>query len=140
VGFALAVVGIFAAVFGSVLETLLSCGYTVAHHFGWRWGKHEAPVNASRFATVVLVTLLGSTAFAITTIDPIKITIYAVYLGVLTLPLTWLPILVIANDRRYMDDLANGRLANAIGVTYLVIVTVSALVALPLLIATKGGL
>ena len=140
VGFAFAVVGIFAAVFGSVLETLLASGYTVAHHFGWRWGKHEAPIEASRFATVLLVTLLGATAFAITTIDPIKITIYAVYLGVLTLPLTWLPILVIANDRRYMDELVNGRLANAIGLTYLVIVTVSAVAALPLLIATKGGL
>jgi manganese transport protein len=140
VGFAFAVVGIFAAVFGSVLETLLASGYTVAHHFGWRWGKHEAPREASRFATVLLVTLLGATAFAITTIDPIKITIYAVYLGVLTLPLTWLPILVIANDRRYMGELVNGRLANGIGLIYLVVVTIAALLALPLLIATKGGL
>jgi manganese transport protein len=140
VGFAFAVVGIFAAVFGSVLETLLASGYTVAHHFGWRWGKHEAPREASRFATILLVTLLGATAFAITTIDPIKITIYAVYLGVLTLPLTWLPILVIANDRRYMGELVNGRLANGIGLIYLVVVTIAALLALPLLIATKGGL
>lgn len=139
-GFAFAVVGIFAAVFGSVLETLLSSGYTVAHHFGWRWGKHEAPANAARFSTVILVSLLIATGFALTTIDPIKITIYAVYLGVLTLPLTWLPILVIANDKRYMGDLINGKLANLIGVVYLGVVTVAAVAALPLLIATKGGL
>jgi manganese transport protein len=140
VGLALVIVGIFAAVFGSVLETLLASGYTVAHHFGWRWGKFERPVNAARFSTVILVTLLGAAGFALTTIDPIKITIYAVYLGVLTLPLTWLPILVIANDRRYMGAEVNGRLANAVGVVYLVLVTVAAVAALPLLIATKGGL
>lgn len=140
IGFALAVIGIFAAVFGSVLETLLSAGYTVAHHFGWRWGKHEAPVRAARFSTVILVSLLIATGVAITTIDPIKITIYAVYLGVLTLPLTWLPILVVANDRRYMGNLVNGRLANAIGLVYIVLVTLAAVAALPLLVATKGGL
>lgn len=140
VGFAFAIVGIFAAVFGSVLETLLSSGYTLAHHFGWRWGKHEAPARAARFSTVLLVTLLGATAFALTTIDPITITIYAVYLGAATLPFTYIPILVIANDRRYMRDLANGKLANSVGVIYLVLVTVVALAALPLLIATKGGL
>lgn len=140
VGFAFAVVGIFAAVFGSVIETLLSSGYTVAHHFGWRWGKHEAPARATRFSTVVLVSLLAATGFALTTIDPIKITIYAVYLGVLTLPLTWLPILVVANDKRYMGELANGRLANSIGLVYLMLVSVAAIAALPLLVATKGGL
>ncbi|MDQ4125390.1 MAG: Nramp family divalent metal transporter [Actinomycetota bacterium] len=140
VGFAFAIVGIFAAVFGSVLETLLASGYTVAHHFGWRWGKHEAPLRAARFSTTILVSLLAATAFAITTIDPIKITIYAVYLGVLTLPLTWLPVLVIANDRRYMGELANGRVANAIGVVYFVLVLLAAVAALPLLVATKGGL
>lgn len=139
-GFAFAVVGIFAAVFGSVIETLLSSGYTVAHHFGWRWGKHEAPARASRFSTVLLVSLLAATAFALTTIDPIKITIYAVYLGVLTLPLTWLPILVVANDKRYMGELTNGRLANLVGIVYMTVVTVAAVAALPLLIATKGGL
>ncbi len=140
IGLAFMIVGIFAAVFGSVLETLLSSGYTVAHHFGWRWGKHEPPNEAARFSTVILLSLLMATAFALTTIDPIKITIYAVYLGVLTLPLTWLPILVIANDRSYMGHLTNGRLANTIGLVYIVIVTIAAVAALPLLVATKGGL
>lgn len=140
VGFAFAVVGIVAAVFGSTIETLLASGYTVAHHFGWRWGKHEAPARAARFSTVVLASLVIATAFAITTVDPIKITVYAVYLGVLTLPLTWLPILVIANDRRYMGELTNGRLANTVGVVYMILVTVAAVAALPLLVATKGGL
>ncbi|MDQ3953940.1 MAG: Nramp family divalent metal transporter [Actinomycetota bacterium] len=139
VGLAMAIIGIVAATFGSVLETLLSSGYTVAHHFGWRWGKHEPPVDAARFSTLVIVTLLAAAAIALTTINPITITIYAVYLGAATLPFTYIPILVIANDRRYMKDLVNGRLANGLGVVYLFIVTAGALAALPLLIATKAG-
>lgn len=79
-------------------------------------------------------------AVALTTVNPVTITIYAVYLGAAVLPVTYLPILVIANDRRYMGDRVNGRLANAVGVVYLVIVLAGAVAALPLLIATKAGL
>ena len=122
------------------VETLPSSGYVVANHFGWRAGKYASPVEATRFSTVVIVTLLGAAAFALTTIDPITITIYAVYLGAATLPFTYIPILVIANDERYLGDLRNGRLANAVGVVYMVVVTAAAIAALPLLIATKGGL
>ncbi len=139
IGFALAVVGIFAAVFGSVLETLLSSGYILAQHFGWSWGKSRAPAEAARFSTILIVTLLGAAAFALTTLDPIKITIYAVYLGAATLPFTYIPILMVANDKRYMGDHVNGRLANFFGVIFLAIVTLSAIAALPLLITTKGG-
>ncbi|MDG9715613.1 NRAMP family divalent metal transporter [Streptomyces sp. DH24] len=140
VGLALAVLGIVAAVFGSTIETLLSSGYTVAHHFGWTWGKTGRPADASRFHTLLLVTLLAAVAVALTTINPVTVTIYAVYLGAAVLPVTYLPILVIANDRRYLGDRVNGRVANAVGVVYLVIVVAGAVAALPLLIATKAGL
>ncbi len=139
VGLALAILGIVAAVFGSTLETLLSSGYTVAHYFGWTWGKEAAPRQAARFQTLVLATLIGAVAVALTTLDPVLITIYAVYLGAAVLPLTYLPILVIANDRRYLGDKVNGKIANGVGVVYLVVVLVGALAALPLLIATKAG-
>ena len=140
VGLACAALGIVAATFGSVLETLLSSGYTIAQYFGWRWGKSVAPVDANRFSVLVVVTLVGATAFALTTINPITITIYAVYLGAATLPFTYIPILIVANDRRYLGDQVNGRLSNGLGVVYLVVVTADALAALPLLIATKAGL
>ncbi len=139
-GLACAVLGIVAATFGSVLETLLSSGYTVAQHFGWSWGKSVAPASAARFSVLVIATLIGATAFALTTINPITITIYAVYLGAASLPFTFLPILIVANDRRYLGERVNGRLANALGVVYLFVVSAAALAAVPLLIATKGGL
>lgn len=140
VGLACAALGIVAATFGSVLETLLSSGYTVAQNFGWRWGKSVAPVDANRFSALVVATLIAATAFALTTINPITVTIYSVYLGAATLPFTYVPILIVANDRRYLGDQVNGRMANGLGVVYLVIVSAAALAALPLLIATKAGL
>ncbi|HWC33082.1 MAG TPA: hypothetical protein VG709_08145, partial [Actinomycetota bacterium] len=103
------------------------------------WGKFRPPASASRFSTLLLVTLLGASAFALTTVDPIKITIYAVYLGAATLPITYGSILVVANDRRYMGSLANGRLGNTIASIYLVLLTAVALAAFPLLLITKGG-
>ena len=140
VGIACAVLGIVAATFGSVLETLLSSGYTIAQHFGWTWGKSVRHDEASRFSTLVVVTLLVAVAVALTTLNPITITVYAVYLGAATLPLTYIPILIVANDRRYLGEKVNGRLANTLGVVYLVVVTAAALAAAPLLVATKAGL
>ncbi len=65
-------------------------------------------------------------------------TVYAAYLGAATLPVTFIPILIVANDRRYLGDHVNGRLANGLGVVYLVVVSAAA-AALPLFVATKAG-
>jgi len=46
---------------------------------------------------------------------------------------------VVANDSDYMGDRVNGRLANALGTTILVAVTVAATAAIPLLIYTRMG-
>jgi Mn2+/Fe2+ NRAMP family transporter len=55
------------------------------------------------------------------------------------LPLTYLPILVVANDRAYLDDKVNGPLANTLGIIYLVIIVVVAVAAIPLMILTGVG-
>jgi Mn2+/Fe2+ NRAMP family transporter len=55
------------------------------------------------------------------------------------LPLTYLPILLVANDRTYMGSHGNGRLANALGCFYLVVIILIALSAIPLLLLTNGG-
>ncbi len=39
-----------------------------------------------------------------------------------------------------MGDRVNGRLANGLGTVYLVLVVVAALVAIPLMVATKAGM
>jgi Mn2+/Fe2+ NRAMP family transporter len=55
------------------------------------------------------------------------------------LPLTYLPILVVANDRRYLGDKVNGRLANAVGLMFMVIILAAAVAAIPLMVMTGVG-
>ena len=138
-GLAAAVLGFFAATFGAAMETGLSTGYTVAQYFGWAWGKLRRPNEAARFHTVVMVGILVGVAVLMTTIDPIQLTEYTLVFSAVALPLTYLPILVVANDRGYLGRRVNGRLANALGVTYLVVVLAAAVAAIPLMIVTRMG-
>ena len=64
---------------------------------------------------------------------------YAVIFSVVALPLTYIPILLVANDRAYMGQYVNGRLANAFGLLYLVVILIVAVTAIPLMIVTHQG-
>jgi manganese transport protein len=138
-GLAVLIVGIFAATFGAALETGLSAGYSVAQFFGWQWGKFVRPAEASRFHLVVLVSLIGAVVFGLTTVDPVKVTEYSIVLAAAALPLTYFPILVVANDPQFMGDQTNSRFLNAIASFYLVLVLLVAAATIPLMIVTKGG-
>jgi Mn2+/Fe2+ NRAMP family transporter len=138
-GLAAAILGVFAATFGAALETALSAGYTIAQHLGWPWGKHVRPAAAGRFHVVVLLTIAAAALFAVSGVDPVKVTEYSIVLSAAALPLTYLPILVIANDPTYMGERVNGRLLNTIGSVYLVLLVAVSLATIPLMIITKGG-
>jgi Mn2+/Fe2+ NRAMP family transporter len=139
VGLAFIIVGFVACTFGAALETALSCGYTMSQYFGWQWGKLVKPREAARFHLVVLVSLFIAVAIGVTAVDPIKVTEYSIVLSAAALPLTYFPILVVANDRTYMGDDVNGRIKNGIATFYMVVLTVVALATIPLMIATKAG-
>lgn len=139
VGLAIVLIGIFAATFGAALETALSSGYTVAQYMGWSWGKLVAPKEAARFHAVVLLSILAGALFIMSGVDPIKVTEYSIVLSAAALPLTYFPILIIANDPDYMGEEVNGRVRNALGTIYFVLLMLVALAALPLIIITKGG-
>ena len=47
-----------------------------------------------------------------TGVDPMLVTEYSVIFSVVALPLTYVPILLVANDRAYMGEHRNGRVAN----------------------------
>jgi Mn2+/Fe2+ NRAMP family transporter len=138
-GLAAALLGIFAATFGAALETALSAGYTVSQYLGWQWGKFVRPREAARFHVVVMVAIATATLFALSGVDPIKVTEYSIVLSAAALPLTYFPILVIANDPDYMGEHVNGRLLNALGTLYLVALVVISVATIPLIIITKGG-
>jgi Mn2+/Fe2+ NRAMP family transporter len=139
IGLVVVILGFFAATFGAALETGLSAGYTVAQYFGWPWGKRVAPRQAARFHVVVILSVLLGVALLLTTIDPIQLTEYSLVFSAVVLPLTYLPILVVANDRAYLGDKVNGVVTNTLGVIYLVIILVVAVAAIPLMILTGVG-
>ena len=136
---AFAIVGILAATFGAALETTLSSGYTLAQYFGWSWGKFRKPAKAARFHLSMIICVLIAVAILATGVDPILVTEYSVVFSAVALPLTYLPILIIANDREYMGDNVNGRGMNLLGSVYLVVILAAALAAIPLLIITGAG-
>jgi Mn2+/Fe2+ NRAMP family transporter len=139
VGLAFAIIGFIGATFGAALETALSTGYSLSQYLGWSWGKFVAPAKAARFHAAVLVALFCGVALILTTIDPIKVTEYSIVFSAVALPLTYFPILVVANDPGYMGESVNSRFANALASVYLVILSVVAVAAIPLMIATKAG-
>lgn len=139
IGLIFALVGFFAATFGAACETGLSVGYSISQYFGWQWGKFVAPIKASRFHAVMLLATIVAIGVLLTTVDPIKVTEYSVVFSAIALPLTYLPILIVANDRFYMGEHANGRVGNTLASLYLVVIVVVSVVAIPLMIITKAG-
>ena len=101
---AFVIVGIVAATFGAALETTLSGGYILAQFLGWTWGKFRRPAEAARFHVVMFVTIIVGSAVLFTGVDPILVTEYSVVFSAIALPLTYLPILIVANDAQYMGD------------------------------------
>ncbi|WP_448629189.1 NRAMP family divalent metal transporter [Cellulomonas soli] len=136
---AVVLVGIVAATFGAALETCLSSGYTLAQFMGWSWGKWRRPVHAARFHLTMIVALVIAVGVLMTSVDPIAVTEYSVVFSAIALPLTYLPVLVVANDPEYMGEHVNGRVTNALGMVYLVVILLASLAAIPLMIITGAG-
>jgi Mn2+/Fe2+ NRAMP family transporter len=139
IGVAIVVIGFVAATFGAACETGLSAGYSIAQFFGWQWGKYVRPQAAARFHLVLILCTLLAIGVLMTGVDPILVTEISVVFSAVALPLTYFPILVVANDRDYMGEHANKRLSNALGVVFLVLVVVAAVTAIPLLVITHMG-
>jgi len=89
---------------------------------------------------IVLLSIIFGAGLVLTTVDPVKVTEYSLVFSAVALPLTYFPILVIANDRDYLGDRVNARWVNAIASLYLGIVIVAAVAAIPLMLITKAGM
>jgi manganese transport protein len=136
---AVGILGFVAATFGAALETGLSTGYSVAQYSGWQWGKFVRPRHAARFHVVVLAAVMAAVAGVLTTADPIKVTEYSLVFSAVALPLTYFPILVVANDPVYMGEHVNSRFTNGLATVFLGVVLIAAVAAIPLMIITAAG-
>jgi Mn2+/Fe2+ NRAMP family transporter len=139
IGLLLAIVGILFAVGGASIDTVFSGAYNLAQFLGWEWGRYRHPAGAPRFTLTWLVLLVLAFAIVITGVDPVMLTEYAVIFSAVALPLTYIPILLVANDREYMGANTNGRLANVLGFAYLIVILVIAIAAVPLMLITNVG-
>ena len=141
-GLLLAFLGMMGAVGGAAIEGSFAGAYAFAQFMGWEWGKSKKARKSRRapaFNSAWVFLFVIAFIIDLTGANPVLITEYAVVTAVVALPLTYLPILLIAGDERYMGEHVNGRLANALGVFYLALLTVVSVVALPLLFATNHG-
>ncbi|GAA3836775.1 NRAMP family divalent metal transporter [Nocardioides panacisoli] len=139
IGLAVAVLGFVAATLGAACETGLSVGYSAAQYFGFQWGKYVKPKEAALFHALILLSIVVAAGVLMTAVDPILVTEFSVVFSAIALPLTYFPILVVANDPDYMGKHVNGRLANVVGTVFLGLVVVASVAAIPLMVITKMG-
>jgi manganese transport protein len=139
IGLVLALVGMLFAIGGAAIDTCFSGAYNLAQFLGWEWGKHRNPAGAPRFTISWLVLLVLAMFIVMTGMDPVLVTEFAVIFSVVALPFTYLPILLVANDRNYMGKYANGRVANVFGVIYLIVILFISVTAIPLLFLSNMG-
>ena len=139
IGLILALVGALAAISGAAIDSSFSGAYSIAQFFGWEWGKYRHNAGAPRFTLAWMVMVALGFLIVVTGVDPVLVTELSVIFSVVALPLTYLPILLVANDRAYMGRHANGLAANVAGGFYLLVVLLIALAAVPLLVLSNMG-
>jgi len=138
-GVLLALLGMLFAIAGAAVETGLSSAYSVAQFLGWEWGRYERPDKAPRFTLAWIATFAVALLVVETGIEPLKLVEWAVVFSVVVLPLTYLPLILIANDGKYMGAHRNRRLSNGLGWGFYGVLCLAAAAALPLYLITSGG-
>jgi Mn2+/Fe2+ NRAMP family transporter len=138
-GILLGLLGILFAIGGAAIETCLACAYGVSQFFGWRWGRHKQPKETPLFTIAWMVVFMLALAIVITGIQPTELADYAIVTSIIVLPLSFLPLLLVARDRVFMRDHANGVIANTLGWAYYLLIVLAAVAAIPLYLVTSGG-
>jgi manganese transport protein len=138
-GLLLALGGMLFCIGGAAIDSSFAASYNLAQFLGWEWGRNQGPRRAPRFTVSWLIFLLLGLMVVESGINPVEITEYAVIFSVVALPLTYLPVLLIAEDSSFMGKHVNGPIARLLGWLYFVVILVLAVAAVPLLLATNGG-
>jgi len=136
-GYPLFVAALGIACFGAALEVSLALAYMIAQGFGWNWGENARPRDAARFSVSYTLALVLATALVVVGLDPLRVTNVAMALNAASLPLAVVPFLVLMNDREYVGEHVNGRVANVLVLVVVALACVLAAVSLPLELA--GG-
>jgi Mn2+/Fe2+ NRAMP family transporter len=118
--------------FGAAVEIALNLAFAFAQGFGWKWSKAARPRDDARFSLVYTLVVAVACLIALVGVDPLRLTLLAMAITVILMPLIVLPFLVVMNDARFVGEHGNGWLGNVVVVLITVVGAVLALVAVPL--------
>jgi Mn2+/Fe2+ NRAMP family transporter len=138
-GLLLSMLGMLATIAGSAVETCLAGAYNFCQFFHYKWGRRISPKQAPIFTKVWIAIFVVAMSITLTGYDPLKIVEYSVMFAVVVLPLTYAPLLLVANDKTIMGQYANGPWGRVVGWCFFGMVTIAALAAIPLMILTQMG-
>ena len=102
-------------------------------------GQEGPPRQAPLFHLGYLIMFVVAMILAYTHVDPIRLTVLTMAFGAFSLPFTFLPLLVVANDADYMGEQKNTVPINIVAGIMLALLTVVTIAAIPLFIMTGGG-
>jgi len=135
----LALLGTLACLGGAAVETALSGGYNLCQFFDLRWGKNLPPKSAPVYTASWIAMLVLAVVLALTGLRPLQLVNISIIFGMVVMPLTYYPILRVAADKGIMGEHANRRSVNIISGIFLVLITIAAIAAIPLMLLTHSG-
>ena len=135
----LALLGTLACLSGAAIETALSGAYNLCQFFNLAWGKN-LPAKSARVYTGMWIGMFGvALLIAVLGPRPLELVDISIIFGMAIMPLTYYPILRIAADKNLMGKHVNSRADTVVGTFFLVVITIAAVAAIPLMIATHSG-
>lgn len=103
-----------------------SLSYIFTETFGWEQGLDKKFHEAKGFYVIIAISLVLGLSLNYIGITPIKALIYTAILYGITAPVLIAIILHISNNKKIMGENVNGRTANILGFTALIIMTLAA--------------
>ncbi len=134
-----ALFGTMACVTGAAVETALSGAYNVCQFFNLEWGKNQRAKSAPVYTATWLAMFALALIIAVTGVKPLKLVEVSIIFGMVIMPLTYYPILRVAADKNVMGKHVNNKADTVVGIAFLVLITVAAVAAIPLMIVTHSG-
>jgi Mn2+/Fe2+ NRAMP family transporter len=138
-GLLLALAGTLACLTGAAIETAMAAGYNACQFYNLPWGKKLPPRKAPVFTALWAGTLVAGVLAVLAGVRPLTLVNFSVVFGMVLMPLTYYPILRTAMDKGVMGRHVNRKLDTVLGGGMLVLITLAAVAAIPLMIATRSG-
>ena len=100
--------------------------------------SQERALLPARFSAVYTLFLIPATGLIVAGIEPLGLTLFSMAVTTVILPLVVFPFLVLMNDRKYVGEHTNGRVANVAVFAIVGLAFLLAVVAIPLEIFGGG--